>query len=226
MSINKFEFYTTEEAFPNITSGTSNIPEWYKGAAPLKPIKRLPVTDGMKACMPFLDSFLTGYQIPLHLDIAVEQINGNPIITWRRGDLKAVDVRERNESSTMPIPHGCSPIEFLWYHQTWIRVPKGYSILAIHPLNRFDLPFVTGSAVIDADSVFGPGNVPFFLKEGFEGVIPMGTPIMQVVPFKRESWEAKETKSVFIDGQKFRNKSVLKGRGFYKNNLWHKKEYK
>jgi hypothetical protein len=35
------------------------------------------------------------------------------------------------------------------------------------------------------------GNIPFFIKEGFSGVIPKGTPIAQVIPFKRESWTSK-----------------------------------
>ena len=59
----------------------------------------------------------------------------------------------------------------------------------------------------------------------FSGILHAGTPIAQVIPFKRENWKLEEDKELFFEsdivGKKARN--VLSG--FYKNNYWHKKNY-
>jgi hypothetical protein len=61
--------------------------------------------------------------------------------------------------------------------------------LITHPINRYDLPFTSVSGLADYDVYPLPGNVSFHIKEGFEGTIPAGTPIMQIIPIKREDWE-------------------------------------
>jgi hypothetical protein len=44
--------------------------------------------------------------------------------------------------------------------------------------------------VVDTDTYTSPVNFPFTLNDPkFEGLIPAGTPIAQVIPFKREQWE-------------------------------------
>jgi hypothetical protein len=44
--------------------------------------------------------------------------------------------------------------------------------------------------VVDTDTYNAPVNFPFVLKNvNFEGLIPAGTPIAQVIPFKREEWK-------------------------------------
>jgi hypothetical protein len=70
-------------------------------------------------------------------------------------------------------------------------------VLITSPLNRLDLPFRSLTAVIDADVFYhilpdpmqGGGNYPFYLNRGFEGIIPIGTPMCQYIPFKREKME-------------------------------------
>jgi hypothetical protein len=69
-----------------------------------------------------------------------------------------------------------------------------------------------------------------FLKlrdPNFEGMIPAGTPFLQVIPFKRESWTSslggdKERKKFTSDMGKFNR--VFFDR--YKKFWWSKKEYK
>ena len=44
--------------------------------------------------------------------------------------------------------------------------------------------------IVDTDTYTPPVNFPFVLTdENYEGLIPAGTPLAQVIPFKRESWE-------------------------------------
>lgn len=43
---------------------------------------------------------------------------------------------------------------------------------------------------MDTDVYPLPGNVSFHIKDNFEGVIRAGTPIMSLLPVKRETWES------------------------------------
>jgi hypothetical protein len=76
-----------------------------------------------------------------------------------------------------------------------IQPPKGYGALLTHPINRYDLPFSTTSGYVDFDEYPLPGNVSFHVKDNFEGVIPAGTPLMSIIPIKREAWIGFENRS-------------------------------
>lgn len=99
-------------------------------------------------------------------------------------------VQERGEVIGMKVPIGFSKYHFHWAVNWGPELPKGYSAIYLNPLNRFDLPFFNTSGIIDNDVVFTPGNLPFFIQEGYNGVIKKGTPYLQVVPFKREDWQS------------------------------------
>jgi hypothetical protein len=45
--------------------------------------------------------------------------------------------------------------------------------------------------IVDTDQYKAAVNFPFVLNEAdkFEGLIPAGTPMAQVIPFKRDSWK-------------------------------------
>jgi hypothetical protein len=68
------------------------------------------------------------------------------------------------------------------------------------------------------------GNIPFFLKENFEGVIPKNTPVAQIFPYKRESWQMSISnilRSRFkVDGKIDRSQI-----GYYKKKYWNRKNY-
>jgi hypothetical protein len=88
------------------------------------------------------------------------------------------------------------------------------------------LPFLTSSAVVD-DYVMPGANMSFFIKKGFEGEIPAGTPIAQVIPFKREEWEAKSTKGLWDEADATVKAPISELlNGHYRKNFWKKKVYK
>jgi hypothetical protein len=196
----KIEFGKFEDWLPNIVGIKSKIPQWYKdqdmwnNKQPLQ--KSYQVSKSFKACMPFLDALTTGYTIQLWTDVRVRQENGQPIFTWASGP-DPIDFRSNDGNQNLPIPAGFNSRQFVWKFPYTIRVPKGYSCLVTHPMNRHDLPFIGLTAISDNEvATLGPGNYPFFIKEGFEGIIPEGTPIMQVIPFKRENWKVEENKEL------------------------------
>jgi hypothetical protein len=113
----------------------------------------------------------------------------------------------------------------------WIvQTPKGYSSLFVTPFHH-DLPFTILPAIVDTDTYFNPVNFPFLPDPDFEGLIPKGTPIAQVIPFKRDNWEmsvkhiedSKEAQKNFL--QVARNLST-QFFDRYKRNNWVAKSYK
>jgi len=88
-----------------------------------------------------------------------------------------------------------------------------------------DLPFQTLSGIVDCDVHPNSVFVPFFLKKDFEGIIPAGTPIMQLLPFKRESWES--SKGPVNKMARFSSDLVKRyAMHNYRRLYWSKKSYK
>jgi hypothetical protein len=123
------------------------------------------------------------------------------------------------------IPHGHDDTHFVWYFPYSFKTPKGYSVLFSQPFNRYDLPFTTLSAIIDTDDAVIRGRIPFFIKKDFEGIIPAGTPIAQIIPFKRDEWTLVKNPELLKIANEHRFKSMRVTKGFYKNNLWKKKKF-
>jgi hypothetical protein len=115
-----------------------------------------------------------------------------------RGDIhgKALDARhqdflmDRVPLSRFPHPQGYHEKHFAWWPDWAVELPDGYSALYTSPLNRFELPFLTMSGIVDNDQVVLPGTMPFFVLKGVTGVLPAGTPYAQIFPFKREHWRS------------------------------------
>lgn len=194
------EYVQASKSSPKPAS--SHLPVWYKNLPRFvnnsdKPIKALGHKD-LKMCVPFRDAMITGYMLELPADIEVQiATNGdvdifhNPSLTFsvveKRGPLTP-----QHQGFGMPNPIGTEPIMFAWSALYGVGTDKEDSVLITHPLNRHDLPFVTTSGVIDSGFFKSAGNIPFFIKTGFSGIIPKGTPIAQVIPFKRENWASQE----------------------------------
>ena len=88
------------------------------------------------------------------------------------------------------VPDGYHAEHFAWWADWAVELPEGYSALYTHPLNRFDLPFITTSGIVDNDKDHLPGTMPFFFLKGVTGILRAGTPYAQIIPFKREHWQS------------------------------------
>jgi hypothetical protein len=130
-----------------------------------------------------------GYTITLPADVYFE---GNGNIKWSTDLITAVESHPKIQFSEFNIPDGYEKSVAFKFIQTWIiKTPPGYSTMFMHPTYSPDLPFYTLPAIVDTDKHPIMINFPFFLREGFSGVIPYGTPIVQLIPFKREDWKSK-----------------------------------
>jgi hypothetical protein len=83
------------------------------------------------------------------------------------------------------------------------------------------------SAIIDADDFYhvGMGQFPIYLKKGFSGVIPAGTPMFQITPFKRDEWKSIVHPYNDADTKKREFIYLRELWGVYKNKFWKKKKY-
>lgn len=225
------QYESALDTYPNIIVPVKNvIPDWYKKIPKWKNNVVFDMEKGfgetIKACTPFLDSLTVGYAIILPYDLYVKNNGGTPYVTWRPGGTEIYPDARDTVSSPEVIPNGHYPIEFVWKTAVAINVPIGYSLLVTHPLNRHDLPFTTLTGIVDGGLVMSPqGNLPFFIKNNFEGIIPQGTPIAQLIPFRQENWSSKIINGLVKQGEKHFKMGNMVVSGWYKKTFWTRKKY-
>ncbi len=205
-----------------------HLPQWYKKMPQWKnnTISVFPKNSKtVKKCAPYLDSLLIGYALTLPGDLYVD-MSADVNLSWATLYPLATH-RADNVNNDLPVPFGCVSLEFTWVFPAYLKIPKNYSAIVTHPFNRFDLPFVTLTGVVDGEfTMAGGSNLPFYIKEDFKGVIPKGTPIAQIIPFKRESWKLKEDEEIVKEGILNNKKSHASSfTGWYKTSIWKKKTY-
>jgi hypothetical protein len=223
------QYESAVEAYPNIiTPAKNHVPEWYKKIPKWKNNEVFEIGKGfnatVKQCMPFLDSLTTGYMIVLPNDLYVKDNDGQPFLTWKYAHFpptwRTVDPQDDL------VPHGHYPLEYTWHTGVANTVPLGYSVLITHPFNRHDLPFTTLTGIVDGGLVMTPiGNIPFYIKKGFEGIIPQGTPIAQLIPYRQENWIHKKTEGLLKKSYEHNDKTSFLIGGWYKKTFWTRKKY-
>lgn len=207
------------------------LPEWYRLSEnefvdPKDPQKKK--ASGLKKCIPFLDAMLSGYMLVTPFDIFVSKNeDGSLNLGWSSSDVFADFISERSKElgERMPRPAGHMP-NHLAFRGFWgFKTPKNWSILVTHPLNRHDLPFTTTSGIIDSDKYSTSGNIPFFIKEDFVGMIPAGTPFAQLIPIKRESWKSIDNDKGIEYLEDLQGSTVRQPGKSYKKMFWQRKEF-
>lgn len=222
----------TRVKLPLPKPASNYIPDWYRQSerwvdsdGPV--ISNYSANQGLKHCVSFLEVLTSGYMIELWTDIQVTKTHdGNTNLNWL-SEPDPLVIRSQSSGALVPRPAGHSDTHYAWVGQFAIKVPKGYSVLLTHPMNRYDLPFTTLSGIVDSDSYYAAGLLPFFLNDDFEGIIKAGTPIAQLFPYKRDAWSSSEGSSAEeqeVIQQSYDTRRSLGG--LYKKIHWTKKEYK
>jgi hypothetical protein len=203
------------------------IPAWYRDSESTFSVNGGPESAGIKKCMPFMDTLVSGYTYTTPFDIYVaRKEDGELDLRWNGPDSLSEFVGQRPDElgALMPRPAGHLKNHLVWKGFWNVKTPRGYSLLFTHPLNRYDLPFTTGSAIVDSDEFWAPGNIPFSLKEDFVGVIPEGTPFCHLIPIKRDHWKMIEDAGQKGQGNEL-GSIARKPETLYKRIMWHRKKY-
>lgn len=224
---------------PSVPKPTiKTIPEWYRKADrfALKADGEYwqdPMVGGKiptwKACPAVFDIMGTGYVYRTPCDIEFYEENG--MIKVKVLDPQNKDfIQIRPPMPQFKAPMGYHEFHFAWWSDWAVQVPEGYSVLYTQPFNRFELPFLTTSGIIDNDKVNLPGTMPFFVVKGFTGIVPAGTPYAQMLPFKREDWESEVDAKVpymkmAMDNNANSKKYRVPDGGVYQKEVWTRRVY-
>lgn len=187
------------------------IPEWYKRQKSQVYENNLaidPVTGNsartIKACMPVFDMLSAGYSILLPADIYVRPEGGDdnsPSFSWSIDNIKSIDVHDPVQFSEFNVPNDYYPTGIKLNNPWIIKTPPGYSCLFMTPPLREDLPYYSIPGIVDTDKHINPINFPVFFKRGWSGILEMNTPIIQVIPFKREEWSHAVLEENYLDSE-------------------------
>jgi hypothetical protein len=222
-----------------------NIPTWYKD---LKHAIELPT---IKGCVPFLETLTTGYllKIPQDIKIYFNVINpqtNQPDVFLKINNRTSGEIAmayglnfiQPGELGHPPRQlEGCPYINtnknlsFVKIINPWIiKTPPGYSCLFLPPLNNTDDRFFIIPGIVHTDQFPVEVNFPIVINGDkyptLETVLERGTPYVQVIPFKRESWKMKITSLDIKEKRKGILLQSLSMFNVYKKIFWDKVSWK
>ena len=190
----EFRCYTEDwDVIPKPYSARKHMPEWYKKLKdnvkddegnPQKGFNSFTV----KRCPPVLDAMSVGWIIPLAADIHITTNDDCSGVNWdsqfEKPIMQSHSLGQVEGHPDLPKP----PIKWLNYWS--IRIEDGYSILFVDPLNRPQTHFTCVSGLVDCDKYEEFINFPGFITTpNLDTIIEAGTPLIQAIPIKRESFE-------------------------------------
>ena len=249
------EQFFPKPATASVPSWYKNLDSYLSGEK--KPNGQGKSTSSIKKCMPVFDSITSGYILYTYTDVYVSQKKIQYIDeehkakTGEEKNLTEKEIQQKNLKKTIPFYEwpAYEPIQFhpvvqapthpirgnldnsmaypKWINAWAIKTPKNYSCLFTQPMHR-DSVFTIMDGIVDTDLYDAPVNFPFVLNNWeFEGLIPAGTPMAQVFPFKRESWNMQIGDNKDLENQ-LKTTMNLRTSFFdgYKNKFRQPKEYK
>lgn len=203
------------------------IPDWYKNLK--KELSAVNVVEyeggsirpnqtmSIKACPPIQDYLCTGYILPNITDLCMTYIGkredgpeylGVPTLNFNYIDLHTPDQIEGSNIQNQDVYKIISP----WL----IKTPPGYSCLFLKPWYSDTRGINIIPAVVDTD-VFHCVNFPFlFDSTGKNELVPVGTPLVHVIPFKREPWKKEMIQITDEEYTKGRKRASLMLKNFYR----------
>lgn len=228
------------DVFPEPVPAFKEIPDWYKkvssfydnNSTPIDGIQQLTV----KRCVAFLDILSSGYILKAPFDIYIDTTDGKQdfqipkaMDTFASTGLKPmIGSHDMRQLTGYPIDKDVYIDHIFRINPIWvIEADAGVSALFLQPQHQELSPLYAVSAVIDVDSYPSDGMFSFLVKKDFKGYIKRGTPLVQIIPFKRQDFVSKvvidqgATNAVRHAGNKIR--SVFNSG--YKKFMWKKKSY-
>jgi len=175
-------------ALPNPVPAIKMAPKYFKDVKPQ--ISNYPGSHTVKRCVPFLDALSLGFIIPLWCDIHVVARDGELSVDFAPffpapETLGSHSIEQMPNYPLSKLPYGKLLMKLI---NPWlIQTEPGVSCAFMSPLNHMETRFKILDGVVDTDTYYNNINFPFVWTGGDgEFFIPRGTPLVQVVPFRRE----------------------------------------
>lgn len=213
--------------FPEPVKSSKRIPEYYKKLNAQS--SNNPQSATAKRCVPFMEAITAGYIIPLWSDLFVVARNGEIELTFP--DNFPLDQSLGHHSYHQLEDHPASHLSYgkdlMKFINPWIiESPPGVSCLFTTPMNHFETRFKLIDGIVDTDTYYNQINFPFIWTGGDgEFFIEKGTPLVQVIPFVRYSFNKYQVKTTNIKKQN-KTVSVLGTvlKNGYRKYFWHKRK--
>lgn len=216
------------------------LPSWFKHLKETTP--EAPST--IRMCKPFFDSLSAGYFIKAFKDITIETFDNlgqedfrdttdtlPEHIAMKYGMQQNIGTNNYHHKMQLgkecPFHKHNNDRSYFKYVNPWyIFTPPGYSCLFVPILNEINKDFYTLSGIVETDT-YHEVNFPMILFNK-NTTIKKGTPIVQVIPFKRENWkleigELNKKDIKYLDKKQF-SRSLIK-KYFYTLNSWVRKKW-
>jgi hypothetical protein len=177
-----------EGVIPAPVRAKTALPDWFRKLPAIDETQVSPTNSGItvKRCMPFLDAMAAGWVIGLAASVRMEISDGGKTVDcgW---DFDRTLVS--NHASHQVAGNPREPLPPCKFHNYWtIRTPPGWSCLFVPPLNRPNGVFEVVAGVVDTDTYQSEIHFPFFaIGEDGLHMLERGTPIVQVIPFRRDA---------------------------------------
>lgn len=220
------QFKSSDEYSPIPSSKI--LPDWYKKTDSYVQGRKAPYTGQtpatIKKCIPVFDSISAGYMILTHCDIFIKIIDGVPEFINPRYTT-AIDSHNSDQAKKYPLINE-NTLFIPKYVSPWgIKTESGYSCLFLPPAHRDNIISIL-PGIVDTDNYNDLITFPFLLTKMEDGeiLIPAGTPVVQVIPFKRDSWKMSISKNIDLL-KNTRDKLFSLFFDAYKTKFWNKKEY-
>ena len=207
------------------------VPEWYKNTPEYVNGQSKKITlpgstsHTIKKCMPVFDALSIGYILYTQVEVQVYQTEEGPVYSWPSQNV--IEFHPIDQAPIHPKADTKNPYP-KWINPYAIKTPPGYSTLFLPPMHNPNKIFTILEGVVDTDTYTGPVNFPFLLNDSkWEGIIDPGTPMAQVIPFKRDSWKHKvgSEKDREKEAKVFSKRNLLLFNS-YKKQFWSRKEYR
>jgi len=220
----------------------TNIPKWFKKLEHSTRFKTV------KGCMPFLDTLTCGYLLKMPVDYHIthniefegeRKTGANTPLKWDPEMSMGLNLNYEGQEQShayqqlegSPYVEKNKNLKFHKILNPWvIKTPPGYSTLFVPPLNNTDDRFSIMPGIVDTDTFEREINFPFVVNGDkypvLNSTIKVGTPYVQVIPFKREKWKMKIENRDF---KRFKENSFYYFKYFmdnYKKLFWSKKSWK
>jgi len=209
------------------------LPTWYKDNQILGDMgkeNQLNITANLtngtfKKCVPILDALGLGYIIETQYDVLLKHADNNWDLSWKTQE--TVFEPHAEHTQNIETPYGYYPRVAKYMYNRIPITPKGYSSLIISPIGYNKLPFKAVAGVVDTDTNISAFALPVWISKNHKGIVKHGTPLAQVIPFKRDNWEM--VSDYFKDNDYYIQEQNSFGRfaiNHYANKIWQKKKFR
>jgi len=212
-------FHTTATLAPKIPRpypANQHVPDWFKNMP-------ADCENGgtLKRCPPFLTAMGAGYIIPVPFDTRLQISEANEFAELGRA--RIFEGHFAQQFAAAPFG-GCLVLKFI---NPWIIVtPPGYVCLITAPINRFELPILALAGIVETSTYYRQVSLPVacLLRPGQSCTLDRGMPLVQVIPFRRETWTSRTT---FIDAALYekQDEKFDVNPHAYKDEFWQKMHF-